>query len=87
MRTTVDLDPGLLKRLRVEARRRGVTVKALLEVALRRGLDEPVPAPAPYRCPTFRLGAAKPGVDIDKALGLAAELDDEESVRDLALRK
>ena len=29
----------------------------------------------------------KPGIDLDRALGLAAELEDEETVRKLELRK
>lgn len=87
MRTTVDLDPALLKRLRVEARRRGLTVKEFLAILLRRGLDER-PAPrAPYRCPTFSMGDPGSRANLDKALGLAGDLEDEETLRDLALRK
>lgn len=86
MRTTVDLDPALLKRLRVEARRRGVTVKELLAIALRRGLEEPA-ASRPFRMRTMRLGQAQAGVNLDKALAVAHTLEDEETVRDLRLRK
>lgn len=85
MRTTVDLDPALLKRLRIEARQRGVTVKELLATLLRRGLDD---RPAPrkrYRMPRHALGI--PRIDPDKALHHAAALEDEEILRELALRK
>lgn len=87
MRTTVDLDATLLKRLRVEARRRGVTVKELLATLLRRGLEERPAATRRYRCPTFSLGAPLGGANLDKALSIAAQLEDDENARDLALRK
>lgn len=85
MRTTVDIDAGLLKRLRVEARRRGVSIKELLGTLLRRGLEERAPARVPYRCPAFAMG--EPLTGLDKAMQLAARLEDEETARDLALRK
>ena len=88
MRTTVDIDEGLLKRLRDEAHRRGVPFKQLLNRVLRRGID---PAPArrakPYRCPTFDLGKPSPTVHLDKALRLAGVLEDEETARELERRK
>ena len=89
MRTTVDLDPHLLERLRIEARRRGVSVKELLDTVLRRGLDErPGGATSPlrYRCPTFRMGPPAAGVNLDHALRLSAALEDEETVRELTRR-
>jgi len=90
VRTTVDVDQNLLRRLRIEARRRGVSVKELLDTVLRRGLDERgagANAPPRYRCPTFHMGAPVAHVDLDKALRLSAALEDEETVRELALRK
>lgn len=86
MRTTVDLDPHLLKRLRAEAHRQGVSFKELLTRVLRRGLEErPGREAGPYRCPTFNLGSALQ--PLDKALALAAALEDEEVARELGLRK
>lgn len=88
MRTTVDLDAHLLKRLRAEAQRRGVTFKEMLSGVLRRGLDEPRAAsPARYRCPTFAMGVRTPLIDLDKALAIASGLEDDELARKLALRK
>ncbi|MGH7636894.1 MAG: hypothetical protein ACREOK_04515 [Gemmatimonadaceae bacterium] len=86
MRTTVDLDATLLKRLRIEARRRGVTVKELLATLLRRGLDEKVSPTRRYRCPSFSMGNPA-GVNLDKALSVAAGLEDDEHARELTLRK
>jgi len=86
MRTTVDLDPYLLKRLRAEAHRGGVSFKELLNRVLHRGLAVPaLGAGESYRCPTFAMGA--PLRPLDKALALADALEDEEIARELTLRK
>ena len=87
MRTTVDIEAHLLKRLRLEARRRGVSFKDLLQGLLRRGLEEKRAAAEPYLCPTFSLGSPLPSVDLDKALATAAALEDEEVARKLELRR
>ena len=87
MRTTVDLDPHLLKRLRDEAHRRGVPLKELLTTVLRRGLDEQPRGRARYRCPTYAMGAPAGELSLDKALRFAAELEDEETARKVKLRK
>ena len=85
MRTTVDLDSSLLKRVRVEARRRGVTVKELLATLLRRGLDERPEKTVRYKCPTFSMG--DPRLPLDKALRLSSELEDDQAARELTMRK
>ncbi len=86
MRTTVDIDPILLEQLRLEAVRRGTSVKALLNSALRAGLTARVAEPpATYRLNTVSLGS--PRVNLDRALQLADALEDEEHGRDLQLRK
>ena len=40
MKTTINIDDGVMNRLREEASRRGVTVSALVEAGLRWVLDE-----------------------------------------------
>lgn len=40
---------------------------------------------ARYRCPTFRMGVPAGFVNLDKALGLAAALEDRETARKLIL--
>lgn len=87
MRTTVDIDLHLLKRLRAEAQRRGVSFKELLQGLLRRGLEERPANTGRYRCPTFAMGVPDRPVRLDKALALAAALEDDEVARELALRK
>lgn len=86
MRTTVHIENYLLKRLRAEAHRRGVSFKEFLNRVLHRGLQErPAKGATPYRCPTFALGT--PLRPLDKALALADALEDEEVARELTLRK
>lgn len=86
MRTTVTIDPDLAAKLRRLAREKGTSFKETLNAALRRGLAAEGGAARPYRLPARRLGL-RPGVEIDKALRLAAALEDEEIVRKLELRK
>ncbi len=86
MRTTVDIDPSILEELRLEATRRGTTVKALLNAALRAGLAMRVAEPrTQYRVNTASLGA--PRVDLDQALRVADALEDEQHRHELQLRK
>ncbi|HEV2767007.1 MAG TPA: CopG family transcriptional regulator [Acidimicrobiales bacterium] len=85
MRTTVTLDPDVAAALEQAARERRVSFKQVLNDAVRAGL-RPATEARPYRLPTRRMGL-RAGVDLDKALKLAAELEDQEVVRKLELRK
>ena len=86
MRTTIDLDPDVDARLRALARERGVPLRTVINDALRAGIRPDASDPTPYRLPSRRLGV-RPGIDLDKSLRLAGELEDEEIVRKLELRK
>jgi Ribbon-helix-helix protein, copG family len=87
VRTTVTIDPDLDAKLRALARERGVSFKEALNGALRLGLSAGQRgSPRPYRVVSKRMGL-RPGIDLDRALRLAAELEDEETVRKLELRK
>jgi hypothetical protein len=85
MRTTVTLDDDVAARLREVARERGQSFKEALNAAVRAGLA-PTVRGRRYRVPARDLGV-RPGVDLDSALQLAAELDDEQIRRKLELRK
>lgn len=87
MRTTVDIDSHLLGRLRAEARRRGIAFKELLQGIIRRGLEERPARVSRYRGPTFAMGTPTPPLNLDKALALAAALEDDEVTRKIARRK
>lgn len=81
------LDPDVEALLRRAMKRQSLSFKAALNQAIRSGLANPAPKTArPYALKTFRMGY-RPEVALDKALSLAAALEDEEIVRKLSLRK
>jgi predicted transcriptional regulator len=86
VRTTVDLDPDVDARLRAISRERGVPLRVVINDALRAALHPAARETTRYTVPTRRLGI-KAGVDVDKALSLAAELEDDAISRKLELRK
>jgi hypothetical protein len=87
VRTTVDLDADVDARLRALARERGVPLRVVVNDALRAGLHPAAGGePRSYVLPSRRLGL-RPGINVDKALALAGELEDEETLRKLELRK
>jgi hypothetical protein len=87
VRTTVDIEAPLLKKLRAEAQRRGVSFKDLLQGLIRRGLQDLPAKRATYRVPVRSLGTPDQHIRLDKALALASALEDDEIVRELRLRK
>ncbi|HYN80150.1 MAG TPA: hypothetical protein VES88_01500 [Gemmatimonadaceae bacterium] len=87
MRTTVDIEAGLLKRLRIAARRKGVSVKEYLAVVLERGFEEQPARRGRFHVPTFSMGRPRPSINLEKALNLAGDMEDEETARELTLRK
>ena len=87
MRTTVDIEAPLLRRIRAEAQRRGVSFKDFLQGLIRRGLEDLPAKRTPYRVPTRAMGTPEPHIRLDKALALAATLEDDEVARELTRRK
>ena len=81
MRTTVTLDPDVEARLREVARERGVSFKEALNSAIRAGLMA-ARSTREYQTPARPLGL-RAGVNLDKALALASDLEDAEIVHDL----
>ena len=86
MRTTVTLDPDLAARLRELARQRRISFKSAINTAVRAGLASEMDQARPYREKVRDLGVQR-GVDLTKALQLAATLEDEATIHKLALRK
>ncbi|MFD3703369.1 antitoxin [Nocardia sp. NPDC058658] len=84
MRTTVTLDPDVAALIAKRMRETGASFKKALNDAVRAALSSR-PTRTEVRLPTRNLGA--PTVDLDKALQLAASLEDEEIVRKLEMRK
>ena len=84
VRTTVTLDPDTEQLLRKRMSERGVSFKQALNDAVRSGLV-PSESPVGLHVPTGDLG--KPVINLDKALQLAGELEDEEILRKIQLGK
>jgi len=87
MRTTVRIDDDLLRELKKRAKQEDASLTQQVNQAIRRGLE---PDSAKKRVPRFKqktyaMGTAK--FNVDKALAFAAELEDEEIMRKLALGK
>lgn len=88
MRTTVRIDDELLRTLKEQARRQNISLTRLLDRTLRVGMQasrEPRRPRRRYREHTHAMGA--PSVMLDKALALAAALEDKEIIRKMMLRK
>lgn len=79
MRTTLTLDEDVAQQVKRLMRERGTGFKETVNELLRRGLRSDA-APEPYETPTFSLGV-HPGINLDKANALLAEMDDEEFLR------
>ena len=85
MRTTLTIDDDVAAKLRQIARERDISFKQALNDALRHGL-EPRVSTRRFRVEPRELGLRR-GIDLDKALRLAGELEDAETIRKLELRK
>lgn len=86
MRTTVTLDPDIAVRLQRLAVERGPTFEATINATLRAGLETGRADSRAYVEVTRSLGV-QPGVDLARALRIAAELEDDATLRELELRK
>lgn len=84
MRTTVTLDPDVRALVEKLMRERGLTFKQAINEAIRAALAGPDQR-RPFRTRTYDMG--EPLIPLEKALRLAAELEDEETIRKLAVRK
>jgi hypothetical protein len=87
MRTTLTLDESLARELKKRAAATGRPFKDVVNEAIARGLSVGAARPKRYRLRPASLGGAQEGVDLTKAVRLAAVLEDEEWSRKLALRK
>ena len=83
MRTTVTLDPDVEALLRARMQERGISFKRALNDAVRESCASG--ERAPFRSRTRPMGV--PSVNLDRALQLAGELEDEELIRKQRLGK
>jgi len=84
MRTTVTLEPDTDAIVRRLMRERKLTFKQALNAAIRAGVGTRPTTPVQY---TFPKHMGTPLIDLDKASHFAAQLEDEEIIRKLELRK
>ncbi|MBX3134288.1 MAG: ribbon-helix-helix protein, CopG family [Gemmatimonadaceae bacterium] len=85
MRTTVDISPDLLARVRKLADDEGVSFKEALRRVIARGLEVPAPpAPRKLDLPTFNVGFAR-YFDINKVNELIGEMEDQRILRSMGL--
>lgn len=89
MRTTLTLDDDIAKKLRDIAHLSGRSFKAVVNDALRAGIEAGRIADVsrPYRLKPVSMGQPIGGQDLDKALALADRLEDGELTRKLLHRK
>ncbi len=88
MRTTLTLDDDVAALLKERARQQDLSFRKAVNDVLRAGLSRTgAGRPRRYRLKPASLGGPLPGVDLDKALGLAGTLEDVEIARKLELRK
>jgi len=88
MRTTLDLNDKLMQRVKLKAMQENKSLKEVINQALSHSLDQPATKPSQrsrYKCPTYNMG--QPKVNLDKALQVADELEDEAIVAKLEMRK
>jgi hypothetical protein len=81
MRTTIRIDDGLYRAVKMKAARSGRTIAAVLEDAVRRGLEPSQPIGSiRYQVRPTGAGGLQPGVDISTNGGLAEVLDEGVSI-------
>ena len=84
----MSIDEDVLRDLKQQAEREGVSLARLINRVLRQGMlaaQQTRKPPRRYREKTFRMGPPK--TDLTKALSVAASLEDDEVREELARRK
>ena len=89
MRTTLTLDDDLVAALKELAFTRQESMKQVVNETIRAGLQaNAAPPPAkPFRLRPASLGRVAPGIDLDRALRLSDDLEDEGLVGKIEARK
>lgn len=88
MRTTVRIDDDLLQEIKARAARDDVSMTRMLNRVIREGLEAVARHTGrPKRYVERPVSMGSPRLEVDKAMLLAAGLEDEETLRKLALRK
>lgn len=89
MRTTLTIDDQIAAILKKRAFETGKPFKDVVNETLRAGLesDQAMAKARPYKLEPVPMGEPQRGINLDKALQLAGELEDIELARKMELRK
>lgn len=88
MRTTIRIDDDLLRKLKEQARKENTSLTRLLARTLRAGMDAlPQRSSKKRRQREQTHAMGSPRIKLDKALALAAALENEEIVKKVLARK
>ena len=87
MRLTVSISEEMYRELRRRARAEGVSLGRVVEECLRAGLAARKAGTRPAKLPRPVFDLGKPLVNLDHALRLAAEMEDEEILRKMEAGK
>jgi hypothetical protein len=88
MRTTLRIDDDLMRELRRRAQEEHQSLGSLVSHLLRRALEAgPTKRGAGRRHREKVFSMGRPSLDVDKALALAASLEDQAIVEKMAMRK
>lgn len=88
MRTTLDLEPRLMQRIRHKALDEGKSLKEVINQVLTQALDENFPATQShrgYKLPAISMGT--PVCNLDKALALADLMEETSVITKMEMRK
>jgi hypothetical protein len=85
MRTSIRIDDALLCELKNRAAAEKISLSDVVNRVLRQGLTAPPNPKPPYREKPHSMG--RPQINLDKALSLAFELEDEELLRKMSARR
>jgi Arc/MetJ family transcription regulator len=77
MRTTIRIDDALYRDVKQKAAGSGRTVAAVLEDAVRVGLQPQLANPEPYRVHAGGRGGLRPGIDLSDNSTIAEAIDDQ----------
>jgi hypothetical protein len=82
MRTTITLDPDCEQLIRRRMRERSQTFKEAVNDAIRAGAGDPAKA-KPFVTKTAAMGRSR--INLDRALQIAADIEDDELIRKMNL--
>ena len=65
MKTTIDISDALFEQARLQAKARGVTLRALVESGLRMVMAQAKPAAEPFKLRDFSFGSSASGIALE----------------------